>query len=55
MILIPADIEIDGESIIAQMDRVRAAQDAYEEELQKLRKALIKAQIKEKRGSQEPL
>lgn len=55
MICIPAEIEIDDESIIAQMERVTDAQGNLENEMDKLRKMIFSAKAREKRDSKEPL
>ena len=55
MICIPAEIEIDDMSILAQMDRVKDAQYKLEEEMSKLRKLFFSTKAKEKRDSEEPL
>ena len=48
MICIPAEIEIDDTSIIAQMDRVKDAQYKLEEEMSKLRKLFFQRKQKKK-------
>lgn len=49
-----AQVDIDEDGIIAQMERVETAQRNLEEEMEKLHKILWKAKIKEK-GSPEEL
>lgn len=49
-----ARIEIDGNGLMKQMERVEKAQRNLEEEMDKLREMLWQAKIKEKRSSEEP-
>lgn len=53
MICVPAEIEIDEESIIAQMERVTDAQYKLESEMDKLRKMILSTKVKEKGDSEE--
>lgn len=53
MICVPAEIEIDDKSIIAQMERVTDAQYKLENEMDKLRKMILSTKVKEKRDSEE--
>ncbi|MDE6616270.1 MAG: hypothetical protein K2K35_06850 [Lachnospiraceae bacterium] len=48
-----AQVDIDEDGIIAQMERVETAQRNLEEEMEKLHKILWKAKIKEKGSSEE--
>lgn len=48
MICVPAEIEIDDESILAQMERVKDAQGELENEMDKLRRMILSAKAKEK-------
>lgn len=48
-----AQVDIDEDGIIAQMERVETAQRNLEEEMEKLHKILWKAKIKEKGSSKE--
>lgn len=47
MICIPAELEIDEKSIIAQMDCVKEAQWVFEDEMNKLRQLLMSTRVKE--------
>ena len=53
MICVPAEIEIDDKSIIAQMERVTDAQYKLENEMDALRRLIVKTKAKEKRDSEE--
>lgn len=53
MICLPAEMQIDEESIIAQMDRVEEAQRKYESELNKLRRMFYGVRVREKRDYEE--
>ena len=53
MICIPAEIEIDDKSIIAQMERVSNAQYKLENEMNRLRQLLHATKAKEKGDSEE--
>ncbi|WP_155961774.1 hypothetical protein [Dorea sp. AGR2135] len=53
MICVPAEIEIDDKSILAQMERVTDAQYKLENEMDKLRKMILSTKAKEKRDSEE--
>ena len=55
MICVPAEIEIDDKSILAQMERVTDAQYKLENEMDKLRKMILSTKAKEKRDSEESL
>lgn len=55
MICVPAEIEIDDKSILAQMERVTDAQYRLENEMDKLRKMILSTKAKEKRDSEESL
>lgn len=48
MICVPAEIEINEASILAQMDRVQDAQDKFENEMSKLRRMFRGVEVKEK-------
>lgn len=48
MICVPAEIEINEASILAQMDRVKDAQDKLENEMSKLRRMFYGVEVKEK-------
>lgn len=50
MVCVPAEIEIDDKSIIAQMERVRDAQFELEREMDKLRRLLMGTKVKERRA-----
>lgn len=49
MICVPAEIEIDDKSILAQMERVTDAQYKLENEMDKLRKMILSTKAKEKK------
>lgn len=53
MICVPAEIEIDDKSILAQMERVTDAQYKLENEMDTLRRLILKTKAKEKRDSGE--
>ena len=53
MICVPAEIEIDDKSILAQMERVTDAQYKLENEMDKLRKMILSTKVKEKGDSKE--
>lgn len=53
MLCIPAEFEIDNESIILQMQRVREASWKLEEETTKLRHLIDGTKVKEKGDSEE--
>lgn len=53
MICVPAEIEIDDKSILAQMECVTDAQYKLENEMDKLRKMILSTKAKEKRDSEE--
>jgi len=53
MICIPAEIEIDDKSILAQMECVTDAQYKLENEMDKLRKMILSTKAKEKGDSKE--
>lgn len=48
MICVPAEIEINEASILAQMDRVKDAQDKLENEMSTLRRMFYGVEVKEK-------
>ncbi len=48
MICVPAEMEIDDKSIIAQMERVKDAQYKLENEMIELRHLLMGTKVKEK-------
>ena len=49
MICIPAEVEIDDNSIIAQMERVKEAQLKLENEMDKLRRMFVTTSVRERR------
>lgn len=49
MICVPAEIEIDDKSILAQMECVTDAQYKLENEMDKLRKMILSTKAKEKK------
>ncbi len=49
-----AQVEVDENGIIAQMQRVIDAQKVFEDELSELRRVLWKGKLKEKGSSEEP-
>lgn len=53
MVCVPAEVEIDDKSILAQMERVIEAQRKLEDEMYKLRQMLQTTKVKEKRDSEE--
>ena len=53
MLCIPAELEIDNESIVLQMQRVREAGWKLEEEMTKLRHLIDGTKVKEKGDSAE--
>lgn len=48
MIYIPAEVEIDDKSLIAQMQKVIDAQAKLENELSELRRLIFNSKVKEK-------
>ncbi len=54
MICVPAEIEINEASILAQMDRVKDAQDKLENEMSKLRRMFYGVEVKEKGITKDP-
>ncbi|MCI9559364.1 MAG: hypothetical protein HFG52_08970 [Lachnospiraceae bacterium] len=48
MICIPAEVEIDDKSLIAQMQKVIDAQAKLENELSELRRLIFNSKVKEK-------
>lgn len=53
MLCVPAEIEIDNESIVLQMQKVREAGWKLEEEMSKLRRLIDGTKVKEKGDSEE--
>lgn len=53
MLCVPAEIEIDNESIVLQMQKVREAGWKLEEEMSKLRHLIDGTKVKEKGDSEE--
>ena len=53
MICIPAEVEIDDKSLIAQMQKVIDAQAKLENELSELRRLIFNSKVKEKRDLKE--
>lgn len=53
--IVLANIEIDEKGILTQIEKTRKAQLKFNDELYELEKILRKANIKEKRDSEEPL
>ena len=53
MLCVPAEIEIDNESIVLQMQKVREAGWKLEEEMSKLRHMIDGTQVREKGGDED--
>ena len=53
LICIPAEVEIDDKSLIAQMQKVTYAQTKLENELSELRRLIFSTKVREKGDSKE--